>query len=274
MRIEKPHRTLALPEILLIYFSSAFLWELIFSSFYSKFDNLGFFVSAASTVSIYLVAKILLKPDFLGCSIRLSDAPQIFLISIATVFIGIGSWSLLVYADALVNGDIAMKHWGLISVQEFNELRWSIPWLIGQLIVSSFLAPIMEEIIFRGFVLQRMREFYGPMLSIIISAGLFAAFHYNKSFVGVFLHGMIFGILAIRMCSIYAPIFVHCLYNTVVFILTTCHGFSIVGDRDSISDLAYWAPGFLCGLVGCVLLAIYFLLFPFIVTQMERRELV
>lgn len=214
-------------------------------------------------MSIYFIAKIFLKPNFLGRSIRYSDAPQIFVVSIATVFVGIGSWSLLVYSYAILNGDFAMKRWGLMSVHEFSELTWSKPWLIGHLIISSFLAPIMEEIIFRGFILNRLRERHSAIFSLITSAGLFAVFHYDKNFVGAFVHGLIFGILAIRMASLYAPILVHCLYNATIFILTTLYGLSIVGDRKLLSHLIYWTPELLCGLVGFLLLVIYFIVFPY-----------
>lgn len=272
MRIEKVSRNLKLPEILVIYFSIAFVWELIFSPFYSQFDNVGFFASSASALSVYFIAKYFLKPNFLGRSIRYSDAPQIFLISIATVFVGIGSWGLLVYSDALLNGNFAMKRWGLISVHDFKELRWSKPWLVGHLIISSFLAPIMEEIIFRGFILNRLRECYSAVFSLVISAALFAVFHYDKSFIGAFVHGVIFGVLAIRLASLYAPILVHCLYNATIFILTIFYGLSIVGDGELLSRLSYWTSELLCGLVGCVLLVIYFIVFPWDF-QEERKTI-
>lgn len=263
MRIEKNGRSLSFLELLLIYFSTAFIWELIFSPFYSKFDNVGFFATAATVVSIYMIAKYFAEENFFGRPIRSSDAAQISLISIATVLLGIGSWALLVYFNAIVSDDLAMKHWGLISAQDFRELRWSKPWLLGHLIISSFLAPIMEEVIFRGFVLQRLRERYTLEVSIVVSAGLFAAFHYDKSFVGAFVHGVIFCMLAVRMASLYAPILVHCIYNASIFILTTSYGLSIVGERGLLSHLSYWVPELLCGIVGCVLLGIYFAIFPF-----------
>jgi membrane protease YdiL (CAAX protease family) len=258
MRIARIYRSLKVSETLLIYLSTIFAWELIFHSLYKKFDNVSFLAWAGTAISIYCIAKYLLRPDFFGSLISFSHAPEIFFVSVVTVLVGIGSWSLLVYIDASLNGPLVMERWGLIPVRDFREMKWSKPWLIGNLMVSVLLVPIIEEIVFRGLILQRLRERYSCLFSLIVSAGIFAIFHYDKSFLGVFVHGVIFAVLAIRMSSIYAPIIVHCLFNLTAFILSTFAGFSVVANRESLSDFTYWTTELLCGLAGTILLLVYF----------------
>ena len=184
------------------------------------------------------------------------------LLVISSVLSGVGSWALLVFLDATVKGQQALNHWKLISRQEFDQIVWYVPWIVGDFITSSILGPIVEEIVFRGFILTRLRKRYSPTLSVIISAALFAALHFNKSFLGAFVHGIIFAMLVIRTSSIYASILVHGLYNAMITVLMVGFGFSIVGDVKVLSNFNYWAPEFVCGLIGTALLAVYFLIWP------------
>lgn len=263
MRIVRNLKNPTIPATLLLYFSVGFFWHFVFSFLPPEFDNIYFLKLSATTVSIYWIAKTSFKQNLLTAAIKIDDIPEIAILFTATLLLGIGCWSLLVFSDAKINGQLATEHWGLISRQKFSEVQWSTAWIIGHLIVSSILNPITEEIIFRGFILGRLLERYRPMLAIMISAGLFGAFHFNMSFLGAFVHGLIFGFLMIRTSSIYAVILIHGLYNSTIFIIRLFFGFSIVGDARFISLFTYWAPELLCGLGGLFLLGVYFLIWPF-----------
>lgn len=263
MRKNNLRRNLTLAEALLTYFLTIFIWKLFFSLFDFEIDNVDFLAWGASAISIYCITRTFIKPDFFGRYLKFPDVAEISFVSITTLLTGIGCWSLLVYLDVLINGDFAVKRWGLISTNDFAEVRWSESWLIGQLFVSCVLVPIIEEIVFRGFILHRLRERYNSLCSITISAIIFAFFHFNTSFIGAFIHGIIFGLITIRMSSLYAPIVVHSLYNLAIFVLTTIFGFSIVGDMEKIAFFSYWKTEMLCGLVGLLFMFIYFIFFRF-----------
>jgi len=262
MNIAKANSNPTVLKALLIYFSVLFSWQFVFSFLPTTFDNVDFVVYAATAASIYWIAKTTLKPDFLGRSLKLADTAGIALLVISSVLLGVGSWALLVFLDATVNGQQALDHWKLISRQEFDQIVWYVPWIVGDFITSSILGPIVEEIVFRGFILTRLRKRYSPNLSVMISAALFAVLHFNKNFLGAFVHGIIFAMLVIRTSSIYASILVHGLYNAMITVLMVGFGFSIVGDVKVLSNFNYWVPEFVCGLIGTALLAVYFLIWP------------
>jgi membrane protein CcdC involved in cytochrome C biogenesis len=92
----------------------------------------------------------------------------------------------------------------------------------------------------------------------LISATLFGALHFNKSFLGAFVLGLIFAVLVIQTSSIYAAILVHGMYNATILTLRVFFGFSIVGDVKMLSHLNYWMPELLCGLAGLLLLAPFY----------------
>jgi membrane protease YdiL (CAAX protease family) len=251
------------PGALLFYLGVFVLWHFVLSFFQPDVPNIEYLKYAATAVSIYLIAKASLDPGFMGRALRFSDTAEITFLWAALVLSGVGAWALLVYLGALGNGELAVAHWRLISQKDFNEAQWSIPWIIADLLTVSFLNTITEEIIFRVFVLRRLRERYGASIAIVGSAALFGALHCDKSFIGAFLHGLVFAVVVIRMSSVYASILLHSLYNATVSVLRCFFGFSIVAEAKMLPSVNYWAPEFLCGIVGLGLMAVYFFASPF-----------
>lgn len=69
---------------------------------------------------------------------------------------------------------------------------------VSMLLYMSFLAPLSEEILFRGFVLRSLRP-YGKRFAIVLSALLFALFHGNLlQMPFAFLAGLILGYIAVE----------------------------------------------------------------------------
>ena len=82
------------------------------------------------------------------------------------------------------------------------------------------IAPILEEIFFRGLILQSLQR-YNKNLAIFASALLFSLLHLNLAqSVPAFFSGLIFGYLAIQYRSLSLPILVHMLNNAISFGIT------------------------------------------------------
>lgn len=80
------------------------------------------------------------------------------------------------------------------------------------------LAPIIEEIVYRGFVLKLVSP-YGKTVSIILSAFIFGLMHGNLSqFVTAFATGIVFSAIAVKSNSIGPTIIMHMLNNGINFI--------------------------------------------------------
>lgn len=95
-------------------------------------------------------------------------------------------------------------------VTVFSEL--SSPWLL--LLGGVIIAPLAEEILFRGFIFAGLRQRYGWKPAALISAGLFAAVHLSPlSVPPLFLLGWIFAYLYHRSNSIWPAILMHVLTN-------------------------------------------------------------
>jgi ABC-2 type transport system permease protein len=83
-----------------------------------------------------------------------------------------------------------------------------------------FVAPPVEEFIFRGLVFQGLRRIAGPMLAIFGSAALFALLHPPVAVIPVFGLGIATAISFEWSGILWAPIITHTVYNTCVLLLS------------------------------------------------------
>lgn len=99
----------------------------------------------------------------------------------------------------------------------------SIPVLVFMVLFGTLAAPIVEEILFRGFLQPVIRPALGKTGTIIVSGGIFALVHLNAHvFLQIFILGLLLAYLFEQTKSLIAPITVHLLHNsiTLVFLLS------------------------------------------------------
>lgn len=100
-----------------------------------------------------------------------------------------------------INDDVLFKHVGLVA-------------LIGVLVV--LVAPVAEEIIFRGFLLGGLARRVGPILAALASSLLFAAVHYDVgSLIPFTLIGLVFTFVYLRSGNLTSAILAHFLFNVI-----------------------------------------------------------
>lgn len=86
----------------------------------------------------------------------------------------------------------------------------------------AVIAPIVEELIFRGLILHGLRRNYNGFTAVFISALLFALFHLNPwQFPATFLLGLLLGWIVIRTKSIILSILGHSINNLLVLLSIT-----------------------------------------------------
>jgi membrane protease YdiL (CAAX protease family) len=84
-------------------------------------------------------------------------------------------------------------------------------------------APITEEIIFRGFVYPTLRRYAGPLGSIAVSAVVFALLHEATAFLPILVIGGLLAFLYERTGSLVAPVAAHATNNLYTFLLLYVH---------------------------------------------------
>jgi membrane protease YdiL (CAAX protease family) len=76
------------------------------------------------------------------------------------------------------------------------------------------LAPITEELVFRGAVFRKWRVRWSPSKGVLLSSAIFALLH--KGLLGAFLGGLTYALVYTRTRSILASIVAHALHNAVL----------------------------------------------------------
>ena len=103
----------------------------------------------------------------------------------------------------------------------------------GDLISRTFLlvivAPITEELLFRGLILRGLLSRFSPTVAILLTGLLFGAVHVNPwQFISATCLGLIFGWLYVRTGRILLAIFAHAFSNGI-FVAVTAVSFEVPG---------------------------------------------
>lgn len=94
----------------------------------------------------------------------------------------------------------------------FASTRFPLVLALG----GAMVAPIVEEIFFRGFVFTGLQHRWGWKMAAVVSSGLFAVAHViPTSIAPIFILGLIFAYLYRVSGSIWPAILMHMLTNTV-----------------------------------------------------------
>lgn len=106
-------------------------------------------------------------------------------------------------------------------VELFNEAFGGEISFIGSIIGVIIVAPITEEILFRGIMLKGLLKRYSDLTSILVTALLFGILHFNiYQFVGAFIAGILLGWLYSKTNSLLLCIIGHATYNSIGYILS------------------------------------------------------
>lgn len=88
------------------------------------------------------------------------------------------------------------------------------------LVVVSVIAPICEEIFFRGFLFQGFKKSWGVLAGILVSSFLFAAAHLDLyNFIPLMAIGWILSYIFHKTKSLFPVIFLHASYNLLMILV-------------------------------------------------------
>ncbi|XP_076928629.1 uncharacterized protein LOC143592639 [Bidens hawaiensis] len=95
----------------------------------------------------------------------------------------------------------------------------STAYLVG---ITGVLAPVLEENVFRGFLMVALTKWLPTPISILISAAVFSAAHLTPGeFPQLFILGTALGLSYAQTRNLLTPITIHALWNSGVILLLT-----------------------------------------------------
>ena len=90
-------------------------------------------------------------------------------------------------------------------------------WAIITLVV---MAPLLEEFLCRGIILESVRAKYGVVAALFLSSAFFAVLHGHPALaVNAFVMGLILGFIYIETNSIFSVVLLHAMNNGAAFLL-------------------------------------------------------
>ncbi|MGB3299434.1 MAG: type II CAAX endopeptidase family protein [Phormidesmis sp.] len=97
-------------------------------------------------------------------------------------------------------------------------------------------APLVEELIFRGILLQRWSTKWGLRWGIVASSMLFGMLHLNNP-IGLTLFGLVMGLLYVRTRSLWVPIACHALNNLAAVGIDRFAQMASGGQTSTVADI-------------------------------------
>lgn len=154
---------------------------------------------------------------------------------------------LISYIDIL----IGMSDPTWISMWDVETVDMDSSMLILDAIGAIIFAPIMEELVFRGVIFNRLKIRTGIVPAMIISSFIFAIGHDFGGITSAFLFGICMCILYLKTDNILIPMSVHFINNVVATVL------SITGLDIIISQLPWLIPFSIISVIGTIYLIKY-----------------
>ena len=128
--------------------------------------------------------------------------------------------------------------------QDAGQGFWAI-------VTSVIFAPVFEELIFRGAILEALLRRYGRLVSVIVSSLLFAVVHFQPEvMVAAFVTGFILGTVYLHTSSIFSTIILHSINNAIAYSLITLdldnYSYSKIFGGDSFYYIIYAVAFVIC----------------------------
>jgi uncharacterized protein len=133
-----------------------------------------------------------------------------WLLKLAAAFGGMAALALWLLANEGPAGVERMVR----DVDRLIAHAYSGPGLVF-LFLSATLGPLIEEIVFRGFIYRAFERQWGWVASLVATSALFGVYH--PHFWSAFTGSVILICLLRRTGSLWAPIVVHMVYNFVLW---------------------------------------------------------
>lgn len=210
------------------------------------------FLLVLNTASSYLVGYPLAW--FLLRELPTTDAPSASLPAgawLRTLFMALATMYTVSFVTTVLTSVIGALRGAPVTDPVQEMTAYPLPFLF---LMVCVLAPLAEEVTFRGLVLTRLRP-YGDTFAVFGSALLFAMLHGNISqMFYAFALGVIFGWVALRTGRIRETVALHAAINFFGGFLPSLIEQVLSGEAQEAALYALVLFQFLSILVGCVFL--------------------
>lgn len=252
----------AMGSTLFVYLIIASVLQMMFSILiniiYGGEDYPGWMMWIIAFVPMYCIALPI-------CYTMMKKIPRTDLVETKSLkFSGWLKFLMISFFVMIVGNIIGLCVGGLFSLIGVNtaqtiETLTSDSSLLGS-VVLALLAPAVEELIFRKWLIDRMHV-YGGKVAIVTSALMFGLFHGNfTQFFYAFFLGLVWGYVYYKTGKVIYSMFMHMTINFLggviapmfVMGLDLTNPLALLGDPKFLGLVIYEVALVICAIIGCV----------------------
>lgn len=143
----------------------------------------------------------------------ITDKRNIIFVVISAIFSCIG-FNLLLELSHL--GEI-FKGFSELAQYMFDQNIWL------EIIAMVVMAPIVEELLFRGLIYKRCQDYWGEKIAIVVSALIFGLYHMNVvQGIYAFCLGYVLAFMYMKFKNLWIPILFHGIANGISVLISEC----------------------------------------------------
>ncbi|MCP4253774.1 MAG: CPBP family intramembrane metalloprotease [Candidatus Scalindua sp.] len=128
----------------------------------------------------------------------------------------------LIIGNLIVSSEISniFEYYVLIPEYFYTTLLDMFDRSVYTFLLIVLIGPLVEEILFRGVILEGFLSRYNTEKAILFSAAIFSIFHLNPvQFISAFVCGIILGYLYVNTRSLIPCFIAHAFHNGIIFCL-------------------------------------------------------
>ncbi len=212
--------------------------------------GVGFYMFAV--IALWIVSRRAGGLDWtaLGSAPYIREAFTYILFSVPLIGIAFAGFYLVYLPLSYVAPDIVT--WLILDTPTGLDWRSGPDEFIGvglNIVLIVVIAPVVEEVLFRGFLLNRWWGKYGFRRAAIFSSLAFGLFHVE--FVGAMIFGVALSVIYARTRSLICTIIVHVANNAIAcFAILLVYALDLDGPNTLELFRAYWWLGLLGAVIG------------------------
>jgi membrane protease YdiL (CAAX protease family) len=174
-------------------------------------------------------------------------------LNVVTGFAAVGAVVLWIWS---IGGEPALAR--RVGEESSAAIQWanalSVNSIVTFLILGGIVAPIIEELVFRGLLYPAWASQWGWLPSALATSLLFAVIHPNM--VSQFFASLIYICLLRRTGSLRASILAHSSFNILMW-YPLLGQFLFPGKGRETGEISYWTLQLICLGIACVAIPIY-----------------
>ncbi|SEL00208.1 CAAX protease self-immunity [Colwellia chukchiensis] len=150
-----------------------------------------------------------------------------------------------------------------IEFSRNSKLGLSAYTFVTFLVVHTFIAPFVEELMFRGVLLKLWSDKYGYLKAILLTSLLFTLLHSTRFYLDNFILSILLSWIVLQTGTVFYSYVVHATYNLLMWLLEGHNGLLFFANKDSLKLHIFntWKIEFSLLLLAMIFMPIFVLKF-------------